>query len=71
MYINIKERIDVNQDGPSLIIEHGGGGGEVDDSVVGKLHGSALLWAGNGCVWGRQWLCCVIISGLACAYVTN
>ena len=42
-------------------------GGKVDDSVVGKLHGFALLWAGNGCVWGRQRLCCVIISGLACA----
>ena len=42
-------------------------GGKVDDSVVGKLHGFALLWAGNGCVWGRQRLCCGIISGLACA----
>ena len=50
-------------------------GWKVDDSVVGKLHGFALLgggggpllWAGNGCVWGRQRLCCVIVSGLACA----
>ena len=30
---------------------HGvGGGGGVDGSVVGKLHGFALLWAGNGSV---------------------
>ena len=42
-------------------------GGKVDGSVVGKLHCLALLWAGNGCVWGRQRLCCVIVSGLACA----
>ena len=26
----------------------GGGGGGVDGSVVGKLHGFVLLWAGNG-----------------------
>ena len=36
--------------------------GKVDDSVVGKLHGFALLWAGNGCVWGRY-----MISGYICA----
>ena len=36
---------------------HGGGGGEGRRLCCGKLHGFALLWAGNGCVWGRQWLC--------------
>ena len=40
----------------------GGGGGKVDDSVVGKLHGFALLWAGNGCVLGQA-------TALLCDYI--
>ena len=62
MQINIKEKVDVNQDGPSLIIEASPGGG--GDTYPGPQIAKMLMFSTYEKLIIYCFLCCTFVSSV-------